>query len=872
MKVFLKVLSYKDVAQDNNEEEEEYEINFSENFIKSTSPPKRKLSVKNLDTGNIFNMEADFQWIFSWLKITLEVDLTETSTIENEVKEGRFTFVGYELDDKASIESLLADCEVSSDYLEKKPTTLLDLGKVLNDKEEESEKIQRIKYMMEMCVAGRVFLAAINAPVFFKISTVLFPKQINYIIPNKETLRILDSIAKYSPWEFGFYHQIQQKVMMMGLEAPLTVIISTFPSLPEKNKNSLYLYDVYKKTCKKSGHTYLLQDDLLGYFNYYYGKQNPLGWGKLNEANEELIRNKTIRREMKGTEERFYLMKYWKAEESVCKSLESLLLSPSWSLNIDLSDSRFERIQTDADQMKAAKCILNNAVTVISGRGGTGKTEVVSAVLNAVEEVIKSESKNDLKSSEDGLSTQEDETIKDNGPILYCAPTGKAASVIKKRVGSNAYTICQILSSYNQWRLGSNFKPWKFRNTRVLALDECSMVSLMDIHLLLKCLLEGSKMKKLVLLGDHLQLPSVNPGNFMEDIFEGLNSKGLTVNLCTNHRSEGSLIFENAIKISKREMPVFEQTFSLIVPNKEIRHHLPEELKTKVKKLVPYQTPPIIQIKKEKYDRNKLKLYWTLLSQYKEQYKLENDEKSQIISFTNDECTILNQFGCLVYGNHSMWEEGGGRKTKKQFLVGDKIMCTKNSDVSIYENEELKTERLMNGNVYMIREICTVPTEKDAEDKKDTSKQSEEEYFELDDLTGVLTQVCCNELITKSKITHAYALSIHKFQGSEADTIVYVLSGSNVESWKHVYTAVTRGKKNIVIVGSYQDLYNAIKRKPLRRQTALKEKVRKLMGIVTKKNQEEIQMQADLMQPQNQPSLKRKGDGTLMCTKIMKSV
>jgi DNA helicase B len=47
--------------------------------------------------------------------------------------------------------------------------------------------------------------------------------------------------------------------------------------------------------------------------------------------------------------------------------------------------------------------------------------------------------------------------------------------------------------------------------------------------------------------------------------------------------------------------------------------------------------------------------------------------------------------------------------------------------------------------------------------------------------------------------------------GSEADNIVYVLSGSPYETWQHVYTAVTRGKKHVIIIGTYAELEQAVK-------------------------------------------------------------
>ena len=72
------------------------------------------------------------------------------------------------------------------------------------------------------------------------------------------------------------------------------------------------------------------------------------------------------------------------------------------------------------------------------------------------------------------------------------------------------------------------------------------MVSVVLFSSLIECLQKASRLTKVILLGDVLQLPSIDPGNFMEDLFNAFRPEGLALELETNHRSEGSLIFENA--------------------------------------------------------------------------------------------------------------------------------------------------------------------------------------------------------------------------------------------------------------------------------------------------------------------------------------
>ena len=281
--------------------------------------------------------------------------------------------------------------------------------------------------------------------------------------------------------------------------------------------------------------------------------------------------------------------------------------------------------------MSAAESIISRAITLVSGRGGTGKTEVVSKVLAAAELI----------------ADREDS----NGKILYAAPTGKAASVIKKRVGAPSFTIHQVLASYRAFKKEEN-NEWKFSETQVLAVDECSMVSLELFSQLLIPLLRDSTLTKIVLLGDHLQLPSVQPGNLMEDLYEALKTKDMSIDLTTNHRSEGHLIFENAGKIALQIMPVIDgsEGFFHIVPDNEPLSQGTCKLSA--------PSSSSINLCQEWKEKNNVQntnkdMYWRLLKENRADFFLTGGEKSQIISFTNSHCHVLNQFGCTTQRKES---------------------------------------------------------------------------------------------------------------------------------------------------------------------------------------------------------------------------
>ena len=224
---------------------------------------------------------------------------------------------------------------------------------------------------------------------------------------------------------------------------------------------------------------------------------------------------------------------------------------------------------------------------------------------------------------------------------------------------------------------------------------------------------------------------------------------------------------------------------------------------------------------------------------------------------------MVNEICCQVYNKHGVKrrDEKTGRQVL-HFERGDKIMCGKNHDATLFvtkreerklsgevretddvmlddpeegepNEEELKemTDRLMNGSVYIIKDVKlrAVAMSDDGDHMSDAGSQNQRmsrEFYVFDDLSGSIIRPEKAAFLHYGKPSHAWGLTIHKFQGSEADTVVYGVSDSTNETWQHVYTAVTRAKKRVIVVGRWEDLAAAVRRSPKRRQTTLDEKVK----------------------------------------------
>lgn len=131
------------------------------------------------------------------------------------------------------------------------------------------------------------------------------------------------------------------------------------------------------------------------------------------------------------------------------------------------------------------------------------------------ERAVCSEDTKEEKEGNDG--DEEKDEDQDSPVILLTAPTGRAASILKRRTGLKARTLHSVLGTARK----SNPEEFIYDKVEILVVDECSLVPISILSEVLSTLL-GYSLKKVIFLGDPHQLPSIDPGNFLKDIIKGM--------------------------------------------------------------------------------------------------------------------------------------------------------------------------------------------------------------------------------------------------------------------------------------------------------------------------------------------------------------
>ena len=350
--------------------------------------------------------------------------------------------------------------------------------------------------------------------------------------------------------------------------------------------------------------------------------------------------------------------------------------------------------------------------------------------------------------------------------IALAAPTGRAAKRMSETTGYEAKTIHRLLelSGGMDEHAGFERNEQNPLETDVIIIDEMSMVDITLMHNLLKAVVAGTR---LILVGDVNQLPSVGPGCVLKDIIDSHACNAVRLNRIFRQASESDIIV-NAHKINRGE-PVsldnksrdffflkrYDANVIISICIQLIRQKLPKYVNAS-----PFDIQVLTPMRKGLLGVERLN-------------------------------TILQQYLNPPDGKKAEREHG-----QTIFRVGDKVMQIKNNyqaEWEIRSRYNIPIEKglgVFNGDMGIVREINSFSETLTVEYEE--RRMVEYPFKELDQLDL------------------AYAITIHKSQGSEYPAVIIpLLTGPRMLMNRNLlYTAVTRARKCVTLVGDEKAFYN----------------------------------------------------------------
>ncbi|MGD0016701.1 MAG: ATP-dependent RecD-like DNA helicase [Verrucomicrobiia bacterium] len=359
-----------------------------------------------------------------------------------------------------------------------------------------------------------------------------------------------------------------------------------------------------------------------------------------------------------------------------------------------------------------------------------------------------------------------------NCQVLLAAPTGRAAKRMSEATGAPAQTIHRLLK-YDPREGGFTHNERSPLKGDMIIIDEASMLDILLAYHLLKAIPLGASV---VFVGDVDQLPPVGPGNFLRDLIDS----GVTpvVRLTEIFRQAmDSFIITNAHRVNEGQMPVVD------TPAQDadfffIHEEDPERVLATIKKMCAERVPA-------KFGFDPMRDVQVLTPMHKGICGSENLNR-ELQATLNPNGPVIQRFG-------------------RTFRVGDRVMQIRNN----YDKD------VFNGDLGRVKRIDLVDQQVIVEIDEPSSKDSRRDVaYEFDDL---------DELVP------AYAISVHKSQGNEYPCVImpvltqhYVLLQRNL-----LYTAITRGKKLVILIGSKKALAIAVRNnKTAARFTRLQERLK----------------------------------------------
>lgn len=465
-----------------------------------------------------------------------------------------------------------------------------------------------------------------------------------------------------------------------------------------------------------------------------------------------------------------YPRQYYQLELNTARMLCELNIRCPQDQN--LMEQRISQIEKetgtilDEMQKQAVMEAAENGLFILTGGPGTGKTTTINAIIRFFE---------------------------GEGAILrLAAPTGRAAKRMTEATGYEAQTIHRLLELNGLPEEEREGQPIHFdRNAQnpldadVIIIDEMSMVDIFLMHSLLTAVTAGTR---LVLVGDENQLPSVGPGNVLRDIIRSGAFSVVELTKIFRQASQSDIVV-NAHKINKGEQ--------VSLDNKSRDFFF----------LKRYDADIIIRV------------VIALIQEKLPKYVDSRPFEIQVLTPMRKGLLGVERLNQILQRYLNPPEPGKKEKElgERLFREGDKVMQVKN-------NYQLEWE---------VRGKYGIPVEKgvgvfngDTGILKEINEFSEMASVEFED--GRYAEYSFKQL---EELELAYAITIHKSQGSEYPAVVIpILSGPRMLLNRNLlYTAVTRARKCVTVVGSEETFGEMIKNeKQQKRYSSLDERIQEL--------------------------------------------
>ncbi len=511
------------------------------------------------------------------------------------------------------------------------------------------------------------------------------------------------------------------------------------------------------------GHVYLPKDELFQRAAELLGVDSSY----MEKHLVDLAMERKIVQKEQGDQILIYPAQYYYLELNTARMLRELdIFCPEDEKIVERRIVQIEKetgTVLDEMQKKAVQEAAGHGLLILTGGPGTGKTTTINAIIRYFEG--------------------------EGAEIRLAAPTGRAAKRMTEATGYEAQTIHRLLELSGMPEDDREGQPIHFeRNaenpleTDVIIIDEMSMVDIHLIHSLLMAVTVGTR---LILVGDENQLPSVGPGNVLRDIIRSGQFPVVELKKIFRQASESDIVV-NAHKINKGEqveinnksrdfffLKRYDADIIIRVVIALIQEKLPKYVEAK-----PFEIQVLTPMRKGLLGVERLN---QILQRYLNPPDASKKEK----------------------------EIGQGL-----FREGDKVMQVRNNyqlEWEIRGRYGIPIEKgvgVFNGDTGIIKTINEFA--ETAEVEFEDGRWAEYSFKQLDEL----------EL--------AYAVTIHKSQGSEYPAVIIpLLSGPRMLMNRNLlYTAVTRARKCVTVVGSEETFRDMIRNeKQQRRYSSLDQRI-----------------------------------------------